>query len=473
LLIYSDHVIFIPVENRTKSYAYILFILFFSLSTVISINAIDTDHSKKVVIRNIETEISGYTRRKNLLEEINIHEGIEFENYVEMITFLDEAIQDLINMRVFDKTEYELTLESSTKEMDIYSMKLSINDMWSIYPIPFPLYTSNTGLILGVRFFYFNIGGTLTDFTLFADINIRQNPDGEGYLIPNWHITPAISGINILGQDFSLEYNQEYKTVKKKSGDVLEKEYSYHFSSLSLASKLYLPLDFYYTMEPSITLNYSGVETQFDENGVQFALYGIEDYKLADITWNHSLGYNNIDWIGNFRHGVDLHLSNALILGSNFTQSEIIDFSSEIEVGGKFFWRINKYFNFSSQIKGIVGINREMANLGENLRGIRNINMFGYLAAFLNIDLTICIVDWDGVGEILLRPFFDLGIVDKENSVFAIDDDFAYSTGADIILYIDKLNSIQGRVTMGIDLGNPDWSDSEKYELDLALSLSY
>jgi hypothetical protein len=376
-------------------------------------------------------------------------------------------------MRVFEQAEYTLDQTGTNENSNEYTVELTVRDTWNIYPIPYPKYDSNSGFRLGMKFYYFNALGTLTDFTLFSNMDISYSDEKGEWEIPDWTIYPGLSGINIWGQDFSLQLGQYYSTTQKYDSGELQQEYSLHNTSMSLGTTLYMPYDFYYSMSPTVAFSYGLSELEKDKNGDTLPEYGEEiDYSPVSFSWNHSIGYSGIDWIGNFREGFSVSLSNSLAVGSVVDSTDTLGFSAGFGLGGKAFWIINKHLNLSTKVSTILS-SKEQTGLGDNLRGVIDDYMYGYMGAFASIDLNISVIDWDGVGEIQVRPFFEMGIVDKEDEAFDLDNDFAYTTGADFVLYLDKMNSMQARATLGMDLSNYAWSDWDKYEITITSALSY
>ncbi len=456
------------MKNTYKRFYTIILISL--LLTAITVNLSAESMDKRAVITKIETEIDGSTKRKYLLGEIDLFEGKEFTDYESLVEYMEENTQDLINMRVFEMAEYELLETSSDDQKTKYTVTLRVRDTWNIYPIPYPKYSSNTGFRLGIKFFYFNAFGTLMDFQLFTGMNIDKNTAKNEWEISDWNISPGLEGINLWGQEFSVSLDQSFSTVKKYENDTLQQEFTVHTSSIGIGTKFQFPLDLYYSMEPSVSFNYGIKELRYDSNNVELPQYNTRiDYEFFNFTFNHELGYDCLDWIGNFREGYSVSLSNALI--ASYDLENDVTFKSDFKLGAKGFWIISKYLNLSSQINGAYSYNYEMTGMGEYLRGVVDDYMYGYMGAFMSVDLNISVFDWDGVGEIQIRPFFEIGAVKKSDVDFDLENDFAYTTGADFVLYLDKLNSMQARATIGFDLSNPDWSS--RYEIDITSSVSY
>ena len=181
------------------------------------------------------------------------------------------------------------------------------------------------------------------------------------------------------------------------------------------------------------------------------------------------MGYSKVDWIDNLRNGFFANISNRLTASYDLDRTP--SFSTSVSSNVAFFYRINHILNLSGRFKGSWS-NQEI-DITNNLRGVKSGYMNGYLGTALSVDMTISVINWDGVLEIQARPFFDIGIVDIRDEAFDLENDFAYTTGLDGILYLDKWKSFVIRGTFGIDLSHYDWNELDKYEIEMTAGLSY
>lgn len=432
------------------------------------VNAVEAGKSNPVIVAEIQTEIDGSTRRNALLKEINLSEGMEFESLEALNLYMDETVQSLINMRVFDEVNYALE-EIDNRE---YKLILRVKDSITFYPVPYPKYSSNYKWRLGLKFYFYNAFGTMTDWFLFSNMDISDLYDGE-WSVKGWHITPIVEGLYFLNKDFRAEYSHKYlvKPYENESGS--EKLVNFfHNDSISLGTKFYLPMDFYYSMDPRLEVSYNlenylrnadGSMTLLSEDPAEN-----EYVDTLQFSWNHIIGYDTIDWIGTFRNGFSASLANSIYLSSDFAPDESVNLSTDFIFEAKYFWRINNRFNLSTIGTGLLSFNRTMTELGSYMRGIVDEELSGDKAFFWSIDMNINVIDWDGVGEAHFQPFFNLGFVGKGS-----EGEVVYTTGADFILFLDKLKAIQARGTLAVNLGEYEWSDGEKYEIDIDMSLSY
>ena len=439
-------------------------ILLFNLIFAVSLTA--EEKEKKIIISAIETEIEGSTKRKYLLQEINLFEGKEFDSLISLRDYMDESIRNLMNLRIFENVEYSLVeVESSDSEYVHYKTVLICIDANNTFFLPLAGYGSSNGFKLALKSNFYNINGSLMNFRISSSLHINENEALNNWGIPAWEIRPSLSGIKLLNLDFSLSLSQSFATSKDYNfrGDSLVQQYTYHSTSLSLETSLKLPSNFSYSFGPSLSFNY----------GIHSIVNLIPEAKIdldfANLTWTHSFEYKKVDWIDNLRNGFAAILSNSL--NASYDVDRTPSFSTSIGAGLSYFWRINKTFNLSGRLNGKWS-NKEIG-LNDLLRGVRSGYLDGDLGAAMSIDMTISAINIDGLFEIQARPFFDIGIIANINNSFDRVNDLAYTAGLDGILYIDRWKSFVLRGTFGIDLSHFEWNDIKKYEIEMTAGLSY
>lgn len=448
--------------NKTQARCsfFIMILMIFIISTA-NISAQTTE--KKVVISGITTEIEGSTKRRYLLDKINLYEGKEFTDYSELVAYMENATQDLINMRVFENVDYLIEEDfDSDLSAESYKLAILIKDANNTFFVPLAGYGSSNGFKVALKSNFYNIFGSLINFRVSSSLNFNENEALGRWDIPTWNITPSITGINLLGLDFSLSLTQKFDTIKKPAFDgTIQYHYTYHSTSLALKSAVDLSHDFTYTFGPSIRFKY-GLKKIVDSTEAI-----LPDF--ANLTWSHKIGYSKINWIENLRDGFAANISNSLT--ASYDIDRTASFSTTIGAGLTYLWRINKVFNLSGRLNGSWS-NKEI-DLGGYIRGVRSGSLKGDLGAAMNIDMTISAINLDGLFEFQARPFFDIGIVENLSEPFSSFDDLAYTAGLDGILYIDRWKSFLLRGTFGIDLSHFEWDEFKKYEIEMTASLSY
>jgi hypothetical protein len=425
----------------------------------------------KVLINHIETEIEGVTKKDFLLKKIGLEEGAGFADYNSAVSFLDQKIQDLLNLRVFESLEYSLKKDSPDASNVSYTLILNIVDSNNTFVIPYPKYESSNGFRLGAKTYLYNMFGTLINFQLDTNFNIDNNEAKDKWEIPSWTISPSVSGIRLWELDFSISILQEYDTYKEYENDgELLQEYTWYMTRIVFGSTLDLPYNLYYSFGPYMTFNYGITELETDSHNHTLANFGETiEKEFSNLSWKHSFGYDDVNWVGNFRSGFAAEISNLMTISSDLERN--ITYSSALGSTIMYFRIINERYNFSARVSDFVSsIERDTSDL---LRGVNTGYMFGISGIFLNLDLNISLSDWDTVWEIQLRPFFDVGIVNQEFEEYDSESDLGYTTGADLVLYLDRWKSLQMRGTIGIDLAHFEWNDSDKYEVLISGDLTY
>lgn len=439
------------------------FILLLILIILSSNLTAESPNPKRVVITEITTDIDGVTKEKSLLKEIQLYEGIEFENYDNLKYFMDEAIQDLINMRVFELADYSLEKISPTGSIvDNYSITIKIKDANNTYFIPLAGYSSNDGFKVALKSNFYNIFGSLIDFKLPTSMYINYNEALNRWDIPAWSIEPSVSGINLIGLDFTLDLRQSYNTEKSYDfSGTLEQQYTYHNTSIEFSSSVPLYRNLTYSFGPSLSFNYN-INQIINTNEEP-------DLDFANLTFSHNIELNKTNWIDNLKEGYSANLANDITASYDIDRTR--SYSTSIIAGASYFLYINEYLNLSGRLNGLWS--SDEIDLDIYLRGVKSGYLTDYIGAALSIDLTISTLKMDGIFEFQTRPFFDIGIIDEKGQAFNSKEHLAYTTGLDGILYLDKWKSFVIRGTFGIDLNHFNWNNFKKYEIEMSTGLSY
>ncbi len=415
------------------------------------------------ILGRYEFDIDGKTRESALLKEMDLKEGTEFESLEDLQYAVSRQEQDLVNLRVFNAVS--LTLNEGTREGDtvIHSVLLKSEDSWTIYPIPYPKYSSNDGFRLGIKTFYDNAFGSLNNLFLGMSVTFNQDKYYDEFRITEWSINPQLNEVKIGNLEYDFSFTQQYSISEKKDEGVLLEHYNYHNTSFSVSTKLAFGSDnkFYYRVTPDIGLKYGYTGLGYDGN--EEPLY---------LGFNHSIGYSKVDWFGNFREGYSASVGNSLkyvIVDGKSNQ-----FKASVDGEAKWYKILHPRFNYSTRLYGIVTLNDELTGLGSNLRGVEDSTMFGRGGIFFSNDMNIAVIKWKGVGEAQFQPFFDIGYSRPMDGNTDWGENLRYSTGADFILYLDKLKGLHARASIGVDLSSDlPFSDFGKYGIEITSSLAY
>lgn len=412
---------------------------------------------------NYEFEIDGHTRENALIREMDLKEGTEFEDLASLENALARQQQDLVNLRVFNEVSLSINEGISEGEDTVYTVLVKAEDSWTIYPIPYPKYSSDDGFRLGLKIFYDNAFGSLNDLFLGTNITFKDDEYYDKLRVTQWTINPQLNSVKMGRLEYDFSFMQEYAIDEKKVNGVLTEHYNYFSTSASVGTKLNFGSEnkFYYRIQPSIGANYGYSGLGYEGNKEPIFL-----------GFSHGGGYSKVDWFGNFRQGFSTSIGNQMRYVRN--PSETDEFKTSVDADVNYYHIIHPRINYTTRLSGIISLNDELTGLGSNLRGVEGSTMFGKGGLFYSNDLNFAVIKWEGVGEAQFQPFFDIGFASEEGTSINWGDDLRYSTGADFILYLDKLKGLHARASVGVDLSSDlPFSDLGKYGLEITSSLAY
>lgn len=408
-------------------------------------------------------DIDGQTRESALIREMDLKEGDEFEDLASLEKAVARQEQDLINLRVFNDVSLTLSEGVRDGETTVYSVMVKAEDSWTIYPIPYPKYSSDDGFRLGLKTYYDNAFGTLNDLYLGLNITFRDDEYYDQWKVTQWTFNPQYNGVKIGPLTYDFSFMQEYAIDEKKEDGVLLERYNFHSSSVSVATRINFGQEnkFYYRIQPSIGANYAYSGLGYEGNEEPLFL-----------GFNHSTGYSKVDWMGNFRQGFSTSAGNTLRYVRNPVKAD--EFKTSIDGNVNYYRILHPRLNYTTRLYGVMSLNDELTGLGSNLRGVEGSTMYGRGGLFYSNDLNIAVIKWEDVGEAQFQPFFDIGFARKEGTELDWGEDLRYSTGADFILFLDKLKGLHARASIGVDLSSDlPFSDLGKYGIEITSSLAY
>jgi hypothetical protein len=432
--------------------------------------------SFRYTLQNLTYEADRSTQRASLRRVLNVHPPLTFETFGELAAFMESKVQTLVNYRVFKSVTYTLEALSQTAEEIFYEGTLRVEERWTLFPIPFikPAFEEGNFYIRPlIKIYDYNFLGTLTSFFLGGNFEVWWQDDATRW-IPRWYLNPKISGIKIGALSFSLEILHQKNWIadnfleSERNIRAYEKDYTFYSTNLSFSTGFALPFGMNYTIGPSGTFYYN-YKDRNPRNGYTQSS-GIEK-SLYSLGISHSLGWGETNWRQNFREGFNVSLSNSY--GLSKVEGQDIGWATQFSgfVTGYHIWN---RLNPSARLFFDYSLNSVLYGMGSGLRGIPDSDLSGKFFLGLNVDLCVSLLSWRNVGEAQVRPFFDAGLVWRENKKsLQFSRDFRCSVGADFILYLDMLPGLVAVGSAGIDLTNPDWGDPRKYEITIESSLHY
>lgn len=494
--------------------------------TVILLTSIFTVFAEHYQITDIQYELDGRTKEYVLDKALDIRKDRIFESQEEFQLYVDFISQKLSDQRVLENTQVLYELAPATVEGIIpVTLFISADETWNILPLPYPKYDSNSGFSFKIKIKDYNFLGTMEPLNF--DLEFYQKDEG----------TTNVAGIGI---DFAIpftlgvldaQWNNE-ASIDYTFGDSspnfsfstgLDLAYAFKYITLKLETKQSVDInneykeagDWVYGTEfakfstPVTLLRTTGTFgdikfVPYTSITYRWDLDGITHPDLVSPTF--SLGYvfsaGKVNWIGNFRKGFTANLINSYEYTFHTT-----DWTTELALQFEGFYFIN-FFGMSTRSKifthydVVKKSNTNTTNIAEWMRGIFNDKNYNSGRANLptgfvmNLDFPIRVLetDWRGWGKALFKrdmpswfgffdfemhvvPFVDIALCGANDHCGVNLDEGFYSTGLEVILYPNKMRSIQVRASAGLDLGarflNQDWRSKKGPEIEIGIGLHY
>jgi hypothetical protein len=399
------------------------------------------------VISRLSFQITGMTRESALRTFLSINpplrEGVSFSSAEDLAAFLDRKRQDLVNDRVFKSVEVSDEPGETVDGITEHSVTLTVVDAFSLFPLPYPSYDSNSGLELGVETHYDNGLGTMTNWYLDMYLVLRTYDDVYG--VGKWRIHPRISSLVIAGLPFTLDclFDHLENIVTEMDAatetEVTVADWTCYKASADLYTSFYFGKEWYYKPEVVAATSFA-----FEDR------LGSSDYnqdKLA-LTLTNTIGYGRVNWAGNFRAGFDANIGASV---SALDRNDVFNVTGALNATTVWYlpWTILDYYG---RVHAQYAVNDEPTGLGSWLRGVKDNSMSGVVGVFTNQTLAIDVIPWKGVLDLQIHPFVDAGLVVPGSRAFSVDSDVRVGAGADIALFIDVISNFLIRCTVGMEL---------------------
>jgi hypothetical protein len=196
------------------------------------------------------------------------------------------------------------------------------------------------------------------------------------------------------------------------------------------------------------------------------------------MTFRHSLGFGQINWVNNFRDGVEASLSNAM--GYNFFNAA---WEKTLILDAAGYFPLASFFAISGRLQYQHWFDRYHDGAGTTLRGILNKSLAADYLLSLNFDFTFQVFrflpsQWLQNPKLRLfdfefhaSPFLDLALVrDPVRNIQFNPRDMVAAGGIEFIVFPFVMRSIYVRLSMGFNLRElfsagelPDGDDRELF----------
>lgn len=409
------------------------------------------------VLEEITFEIDGWTNPDDVLAFLELEKGAKFLSIEELVRTLELYERDLYNERVFDEVQVTFELLPGEELPRQVAVHFFIDDGWTVLPVVFYRYNSNSGHNPFVVLYWDNFLGTLTDFGFSAGYYSRNWVDPYG-----WDVRVDLGGIRMLDRKWNFGFDQEFTTVEKSSpeGELLLR-YTYFMSDFAVSTGFSLGERWTYSIAPGIAADYN-YDTKTNVLGD-----AVPDDAVS-LTFDHSVGTGRIDWYRNFRDGWSTSFSNGISYA--VTDGEV---SSNVRASYQFF-EIFGVLNPSVRGRLQYYFRGDELSQGGDIRGVSDSRVFGRAFLKMNTNLAIRVLDIPKFSEFNLVPFIDGALAVQEDDTLDGDNLFL-GGGMDLLMFPHFLRGFQARVSFGVNLRDlpSSFSDFGSYEISITETLSF
>lgn len=391
----------------------------------------------------------------------SLQPGARFETLERLQQVVEEHLQGLRNLRVFNSVEAELQPVAETSPA-VFNLLVKVKDSWTLVPYPYPKYDQNIGLRLGLRVSYSNALGTLTDFYLNNSIDF----DTE-FAVQNWKVTSSLSNVKLFGLGWAFTLTQGFATDSRIENDITTFKSTSYNTSLAVNTSFPLPVGLSYGLGLSLSQNYGfsfPIATLADQAQI------LSDKEGSIIAPSHSLSWGGINWMGNLRRGFTVSASQNLSWVTN--QSKVFT-----AINGAILWyeQFGGIFGLSTKFSGYYELDQDRNSVASEIRGVIDAKLFGNVGAFASLTATLSLLNLPGWFEAQGNLFIDSGAA-KKRFLGLASTEFKYGVGAELLVFPAMVKSLILRASLGVDptTYNPkQFLSLKQYEISLGTGFQY
>ncbi|MDR2619219.1 MAG: hypothetical protein LBC62_10150 [Treponema sp.] len=474
----------------------------------------DADSRTVYVIRSMDFDSEGRSRPFAIIYNGEFREGERLEGEGALERYITRKTQLLMNQRVLEEVSIEYTLGSPEADGAVpVNLLIRTKDTWNIIALPYPQYDSNEGLKIIIKARDYNFFGTMS--ALRVDLGYhRDNDDNNSFNfeidsdIPfyaaglNWsvnfdHIFEYTVGDplyykNVTGVSIELPVSlstatlgiNQYLIINESNSEQNQKDYNlgprmdgpYAASELFASWRIPLGIEVGEFGNLAYTPKLSGK--------IAYKKGGVDEPRRPVTSLSQTVGFGRINWIGNYRKGLEANLSNS----NNFF-FDPKGWSVSAGAAAVFHWPFTKFIGVSTRLEYQHWFNDINYSAGTYLRGVLNADLHAEYMLTLNLDFPFRLLrfypsEWFNNRklhffdfEMHLSPFMDIamlkgpyndtGIRDNEydGNSFSLND-VQYAGGFEIIVFPAFMRSLYLRASVGYDINKirktgdiPKWNE--------------
>jgi hypothetical protein len=477
------------------------------------------------VIRNINFDVDGRSRPFALIYNGGFIEGERIQGEEGLEQYTARKQQLLINQRVLEEVSIEYTLGAPEADGAVpVSLFVHVRDTWNAVALPYPKYDSNDGLSLTIKARDYNFLGTMSALRVDLGYRSREETNSAGETVferrfnfeidsdtpfralgLNWNFNfdhilyytigdplyyQNVTGISVripfkttsfnIGFNEYMVFNEEIGGEAQDLYDISDDNLDWPYGSSQLSVSWGIPTNI--KIGEFGSLNY----TPNVSGRINYRIGGFKDEAKRPVTsFGHSLGFGKVDWIGNYRRGLEASVSNNY--SYYFARSDA-PFAISLEAGGTVHWPFTKLIGVSARLRyrqRWQASDRVRATTlmqtdtipyygaGDLLRGVVNDQLRASYMLSLNLDLPFRVLrffpsEWFNYSKLHLfdfemhvSPFIDLALAESpyyDYNVNTLDglkfsfNDMIMTSGFEVIVFPAFFRSFYIRGSVGYNI---------------------
>jgi hypothetical protein len=449
------------------------------------------------VIRSFDFNITGRTRPFAIIYKGDFKKDEELRGIANLEKYIQDKTQLLINERVLEESSITYTLGEAEADgkIPVYLL-ITIKDTWNIIAVPYPKYDSNTGFELIVKARDYNFFGTMNPLRI--DIGYTYNENNQNSVLfeldsntpftawgYNWNLDfdhffsyrPDVEEPfyykNVTGLAMELPFKATTFTFGFEESFVLNEENDDRYKSLYgnfqegpyMSSRLYTS----WKIPMGLEISRYGELTYTPELSARFS-HEFPHHPLDEIRtgpfmkFNHSIGFNRVNWISNYRSGFDVSMYNSYNYDFHTAGAEKNKIDIDYSVTGTGHFIINDGFGISARLKFRHWFYHDPAyydKAADVLRGILDKSVTADYMLSLNLDFPFKILSflpsqWFGISKLRFfdfdlhfSPVVDLALYHDPDTETAFDPrNILASGGLEFIAFPAFMRSLYIRLSL-------------------------
>jgi len=384
------------------------------------------DNGQLYVITAFEFDIKGRTRPYALIHAGEFREGETLHGLANLEKYITDKTQILINQRVLKDNasmSYSIGAQSEDGAYPVI-ITIKVEDSWNFIVLPKPGYSTNTGFELIAKARDYNFLGTMNPLRI--DLGYYYDEDSRhSFMLGVYSSTPFralgytwnikfdntfnyrpqvdepyyyqnITGLSVevpfrtttftFGFEESVNLNEENSDGnKEKYGDFQNGLYM----STSLFTSWEIPTGLIISRFGELTYT-PGISATFNHELPEWYLQEIR--RGPFLNFNHSLGFEKIDWHANYREGLSVSVSNSFSYDFFRLYADKNPLSFFLSVNGTGHLILSKFFAISSRLmyrQWFYHDPKYYLEAGDVLRGIADKALCADYMLSLNMDFPL------------------------------------------------------------------------------------